>query len=86
MTVGSYLFVVDAYAPAFVLSTAGCVGIAMCFAMTVSGLTGAAIPLCLYRLKADPAVASGPLITTINDLVAVISYYGLAYILLLRSY
>ena len=86
LTVGSYLFVVDAYAPAFVLSTAGCVGIAMCFAMTVSGLTGAAIPLCLYRLKADPAVASGPLITTINDLVAVISYYGLAYILLLRSY
>lgn len=86
LTVGGYLLLVGAYAPAFVLSTAGCVGVAMCFAMTVSGLTGAAIPLCLYRMKIDPAVASGPLITTINDLVAVVSYYGLAYILLLRSY
>lgn len=32
----------------------------------------------------DPAVASGPLITTVNDLVAVVTYYGLAWILLLR--
>ena len=32
----------------------------------------------------DPAVASGPLITTINDLVAVISYYGLSWIFLIE--
>ena len=56
----------------------------MCFAMTVSGFTGAMIPISLYRLGVDPAVASGPLITTINDLVAVVSYYGLALLLLLR--
>lgn len=31
-----------------------------------------------------PAVASGPLITTINDLVAVVSYYGLSWILLIN--
>ena len=52
--------------------------------MTISGLTGAAIPICLYRCGVDPAVASGPLITTINDLVAVLSYYGLAWALLLN--
>jgi magnesium transporter len=52
--------------------------------MMISGLTGAAIPISLYRLGIDPAVASGPLITTINDLVAVISYYGLAWLLLLN--
>ena len=52
--------------------------------MTVSGFTGAAIPICLYRMKIDPAVASGPLITTVNDLVAVISYYGLAWALLIN--
>ena len=52
--------------------------------MTISGLTGAAIPIGLNRLGIDPAVASGPLITTINDLVAVISYYGLAWALLLH--
>ena len=36
------------------------------------------------RLKIDPAVASGPLITTINDLIAVVSFYGLVWILLIR--
>ncbi len=35
----------------------------------------------LQKIHIDPAVASGPLITTVNDLVAVIAYYGLAYIL-----
>ena len=67
----------------FILNAGFCVGLAMCFAMTISGFTGAAIPICLYRFGIDPAVASGPLITTINDLVAVISYYGLAWVLLL---
>jgi magnesium transporter len=66
----------------FCLTVGGCVGVAMCFAMTISGLTGVLIPLTLERLGVDPAVASGPLITTINDLVAVVSYYGLAGILL----
>lgn len=82
--VSVYLFVFASYGASFVLAAAGCVGLAMCFAMAISGLTGAAIPICLYRLGIDPAVASGPLITTVNDLVAVISYYGLAWALLLN--
>ena len=82
--VSIYLLLFGAYGLPFVLSAAGCVGLAMCFAMTISGLTGAVIPICLYRCRIDPAVASGPLITTVNDLVAVVSYYGLAWFLLLR--
>ena len=82
--VSVYLFVFGTYTVGFVLLAAGCVGLAMCFAMAISGLTGAAIPICLYRCGVDPAVASGPLITTINDLVAVVSYYGLAWALLLN--
>lgn len=82
--VSGYLFVFAAYSSSFIFAAAGCVGLAMCFAMAISGLTGAAIPVCLYRFGVDPAVASGPLITTINDLVAVISYYGLAWALLLN--
>ncbi len=35
-----------------------------------------------HKLKVDPAVASGPLITTVNDLVAVVAYYSLAGVLL----
>lgn len=80
----AYLILFGSYGTVFVFSAAGCVGLAMFFAMAVSGLTGAAIPICLYRCGIDPAVASGPLITTINDLVAVLSYYGLAWALLLN--
>ena len=82
--VSVYLFILASYSTPFILSAAGCVGLAMCFAMVISGLTGAAIPIGLYRFGIDPAVASGPLITTINDLVAVIGYYGLAWLLLLN--
>ncbi|MBE6554990.1 MAG: magnesium transporter [Ruminococcaceae bacterium] len=84
LIISGYLFVFASYGATFVFAAAGCVGLAMCFAMAISGLTGAAIPICLYRFGVDPAVASGPLITTINDLVAVISYYGLAWALLLK--
>ena len=83
LIVGVYLGLIGDYTISFTFAAAGCVGSAMCFAMTVSGFTGAAIPITLYRLGVDPAVASGPLITTVNDLVAVISYYGLAFGLLL---
>lgn len=81
--VGVYLGLVGSYGVTFVASAALCVGGAMCFAMTISGFTGAAIPITLHRIGVDPAVASGPLITTVNDLVAVVSYYGLALALLL---
>ncbi len=82
LIVSGYLCLRGACGAELALSVALCVGVAMCFAMTVSGLTGAAIPISLYRLGVDPAVASGPLITTVNDLVAVIGYYGLAWALL----
>ena len=51
--------------------------------MLLSSLSGTLIPLMFKKLNVDPAVASGPLITTINDLVAVVTYYGLAWILIL---
>lgn len=54
--------------------------------MIISSLVGTLIPLFFNKIKIDPAVASGPLITTVNDLVAVVTYYGLAWILLIRDY
>ncbi len=66
---------------AFLIS--GCVGLALLASMVVSSLVGTLIPMFFHRIKVDPAVASGPLITTVNDLVAVVTYYGLAWILLL---
>ena len=82
--VGAYLLLFGGYGASVAFATAGCVGAALMFAMAISGFTGAAIPMCFYRLGIDPAVASGPLITTVNDLVAVVSYYGLAWALLLN--
>ena len=67
---------------AFLIS--GCVGIALTVAMIISSMVGTLIPMFFHRIKIDPAVASGPLITTINDLVAVVTYYGLAWILLVN--
>ncbi|MBE6740097.1 MAG: magnesium transporter [Ruminococcaceae bacterium] len=76
-----YFFKIPNFEQAF--ATSGCVGLAMCIAMTVSGFMGTFIPLAFKKIGIDPAVASGPLITTVNDLVAVVIYYGLAWALLL---
>ena len=53
-------------------------------AMVISSMVGTLIPMFFKKINVDPAVASGPLITTINDLVAVVTYYGLAWILLIQ--
>lgn len=80
--VGAYLCISYPAATAFLAS--GCIGAAMLAAMTFSALFGTVIPVLFKKLKIDPAVASGPLITTINDLVAVVTYYGLAWLLILE--
>lgn len=67
---------------AFMVS--GCVGAALMLAMIISSLVGTLIPMFFHKIKVDPAVASGPLITTVNDLVAVVTYYGLAWIFLIQ--
>lgn len=58
------------------------VGISTLIALLFSSFFGAAFPLTLNKLKIDPAMASGPFITTINDCLAIIIYFGLATILL----
>ena len=65
-------------------SVSGCIGVALLLAMVISSLVGTTIPMFFHRMGVDPAVASGPLITTVNDLVAVVSYYGLSWILLIN--
>lgn len=62
----------------------GCIGVSLLVAMVISSFVGTVIPMIFNAIKVDPAVASGPLITTINDLVAVTTYYGLAWILLIN--
>ena len=59
---------------------AGVVSISLLLSMLISGLIGTIIPIILQKLKIDPAVASGPFITSINDVTAIVIYYGIALI------
>ena len=56
----------------------------MLLAMMISSVVGTCIPLFFKKIHVDPAVASGPLISTVNDLVAVVTYYGLSWLLLIQ--
>lgn len=83
LVIGGYLCL-KGNAITFAFAVSGCLGIAMVLAMLISSLSGTVIPIFFQKIGVDPAVASGPLITTVNDLVAVISYYGLAWLILLK--
>ena len=82
--IGSYLYLLKGESSTIAFSVSLCTGIALLVSMFLSSISGTAVPILFKKLKIDPAVASGPFITTINDLVAVITYYGLAWILLIN--
>lgn len=81
---GIYVHAFKGYAWAGAFAVSGCVGISLVLAMMVSSMVGTVIPMFFHKIKVDPAVASGPLITTVNDLVAVVTYYGLAFLFLVK--
>jgi magnesium transporter len=66
------------YIPIF--KTAAVVSSSLIFTMVISGLIGTLIPIILQKCKVDPAVASGPFITSINDIMAIVIYYGITLI------
>ncbi len=54
------------------------VGVTLMITLTVATLAGSLIPLIMEKFKIDPAVASGPFITTINDIISIVIYFGIA--------
>ena len=64
------------------LLVGGCTGLAMLAAVVLSAGLGAIIPLLFRSLGIDPAIASGPLITTVNDALSLIIYFTIAAYLL----
>ena len=82
--IGLYLFLLKGEPVKLAFSVSLCTGVALLAAMFLSSITGTAIPVLFKKLNIDPAVASGPLITTLNDLVGVVTYYGFAWILLIN--
>lgn len=81
---GIFIMVVKGRPASFAFAVSGCIGLALMCSMVISSLTGTFIPMFFNKIGIDPAVASGPLITTINDLVAVVVYYGLSWFFLLE--
>ena len=81
---GIYIALFKGYSVGTAFLISGCVGISLLVAIIISSLVGTLVPIFFNKIKVDPAVASGPLITTVNDLVAVVTYYGLAWILLIQ--
>lgn len=58
------------------------VGTAMVGAIIIATLVGAFMPLFFKRIGVDPALASGPFITTANDIIGLTIYLGLGMLML----
>ena len=82
--IGLYIMVIRHHPALFSFAVSGCIGLALLGAMLISSFMGTVIPIFFNKIGVDPAVASGPLITTVNDLVAVVTYYSLSYVLLIQ--
>lgn len=82
--IGIYLVAVKKQTLTVAAAVSLCTATALLVSIVFSSICGTAIPMLFQKLNIDPAVASGPLITTINDLIAVVTYYGLAWLLLIR--
>jgi len=54
------------------------IALAMVTVLASAALGGIVIPLILFRLGADPAVSSGPFVTTVTDVVGFFSFLGIA--------
>ncbi len=58
------------------------VGLAVISSMSIAALVGSLVPMGFARVKIDPAVATGPFVTTAIDIVSVYFYFAIATYLL----
>lgn len=80
---GDYIHLFKGFSLGYSMMISACVGVSLVGAMVVSSLVGTLTPIFFKKVGVDPAVASGPLITTINDLVTIVVYYGLVAVVLI---
>jgi magnesium transporter len=60
----------------------GILGIAMLAVLTIAALLGTLVPLFLKRIRIDPAIATGPFITTSNDIIGLTIYFTIIHLVL----
>ena len=82
--VGLYLLILQHQTAEVAFSVSFCTAAALLVSIILSSTIGTITPIIFKKLNFDPAAASGPLITTLNDLVAVVAYYGLAWVFLIN--
>jgi magnesium transporter len=58
------------------------VGLAVLTSMSVAALVGSLVPMLFARIHVDPAVATGPFVTTAIDIISVYFYFQISAILL----
>ena len=61
------------------------VAISLALGITAAAFAGTVLPIACERLNIDPAVASGPVITTMNDLLGLLIYFAVATFLLVQT-
>jgi magnesium transporter len=60
------------------------VGFAILCSVTFSSLIGTSIPMLCHRLRIDPAIAAGPFVTTLIDIISQVIYFGIATWILMK--
>jgi len=68
--------------PAHPFAIGGAVALAMFWAVVAATFLGIFLPFLFRRIGVDPAIASGPFVTTGNDAISVLIYLSLAHTLL----
>ncbi|NLD36403.1 MAG: magnesium transporter [Desulfatiglans sp.] len=58
------------------------IAVSLMMIIIISGFIGAAVPLVLKRINIDPALATGPFVTTTNDILSLLIYLGLVTVFL----
>ncbi len=88
IAVGAYLALIPGaiigHPPVYAFEISACIGISLLVGMLCASLDGTLVPMIFKKIGIDPAVASGPLITTLNDLIAVCVYYGVSILLFVQ--
>jgi len=54
------------------------VGLSMTCAISMASVMGTLAPALFKRLKVDPAISSGPVVTTFNDILGILIYFAIA--------
>ncbi|HYG52735.1 MAG TPA: magnesium transporter, partial [Flavobacteriales bacterium] len=57
------------------------VGLALFSVIVFAAIFGTLIPLVLHRNKIDPAIATGPFITTTNDILGIVLYFSISHMM-----